>query len=72
MTLEQLREIEDVYVGPNEIADVLRTSPQTIRKQAQEDPSKLGFPVIVLQSRVIIPRKGFLFFLDNGHPKGIA
>lgn len=69
MTLEEIKELDDVYISPIEVADVLRTSPQTIRRQAQEDPGKLGFPVIVLGSRVIIPRKGFLYFLDYGHGK---
>lgn len=69
MTLRQIRESEKVYLLAEDIADIVESSANSIRRQAQEDPSKLGFPVIVIGNRVKIPREGFLFFLQYGHPK---
>lgn len=70
MTLLQMRESEKTFLTPGDVADVLETDPNTIRAQAQDDPSKLGFPVIVLCSRVKIPRLPFLKFIGELFPEG--
>lgn len=63
MTLEQLQQSKQLFVAPADISEILRCDPQCIRKQAQTDPSQLGFPVIVQGSRVRIPRIPFLRFI---------
>ena len=65
MTLEEIKASPSVLLTPAEIAPVLGCDPNVIRRQAQEDPSKLGFAVTVLCSRVKIPRKRFLEFLGE-------
>ena len=65
MTLEELKASPSVWLTPAEIAPVLECDPNVIRRQAQTDPSKLGFPVTVLCSRVKVPRKRFLEFLGE-------
>lgn len=65
MTLEEIRASEEVWLTPADIAPVLECDPQIIRRQAQDDPSKLGFPVTVLCSRVKVHRRGFLAFLGE-------
>lgn len=63
MTLEEIRASDKLLLTPNDVAEVLSFDPQVIRIQAKEDPSKLGFPVIVAGSRTKIPRIPFLRFL---------
>ena len=65
MTLEELEACPKAVVTAADIADILGASPNTIRFQAQECPEKLGFPVIVMGSRVKIPRKAFLAFMNG-------
>ena len=50
------------FYSPADIADYLGTDPNTIRIQAHENAKMLGFPVIVLGSRVKIPKEGFIRF----------
>ena len=62
MTLKDLRKDTRDFLLAEDVAAVLGRSAQLIRSQAQTDPSKLGFPVIVIGTRVQIPREGFLAF----------
>lgn len=66
MTIQEIKNSEDMWLIPADIAEVLECDPNVIRRQAQDDPSKLGFPVTVLCSRVKINRKGFLRFIGEG------
>lgn len=65
MTLEEIKASPSVWLTPAEIAPVLECDPNVIRRQAQTNPELLGFPVVVLCSRVKILRKGFLEFLGE-------
>lgn len=65
MTLEELEACPKAVVTAADIADILGASPNTIRSQAQECPEKLGFPVIVMGSRVKIPRIPFIMFMNG-------
>ena len=65
MTIQEMQNSPNRWLTPADIAPVLECDPNIIRRQAQEDPSKLGFPVVVLCSRVKINRKGFLKFIDE-------
>ena len=55
------------YQGPyftaEQVGKAMGWSPDGIRKQAQEDPSKLYFRVIVIKKRVYIPRIPFLEYI---------
>ena len=50
-----------------EVAEYLGADPQTIRVQAHKCPEKLGFPVIILKSRIYIPREAFINFCKYGY-----
>lgn len=63
MTLEEIRSSDKTFLLASELAEVLETDPNTIRWQAHNAPEKLGFPVIVMKSRVKIPRLPFLEFI---------
>ena len=70
MTLDQIRESTKETLSVVDVAEALGANPQTIRNQAQSDPIKLGFPVICLGARVIIPRMACLYFFEYGRPTG--
>jgi len=63
MTLEELNATDKPYVTASDIAEILGADAQTIRKVAKEEPEKLGFPVICIKRRVLIPTKPFLLYL---------
>ena len=65
MTIEEIKNSSAVWLTPADIAPVLECDANTIRAQAQDDPSKLGFPFTVLCSRVKVNRKGFLRFMGE-------
>lgn len=63
MTINDMLQSTDPFLSPADIAEVLHCDPQSIRSQAQADPGKLGYPVIVINRRIRIPRIPFLHFL---------
>lgn len=65
MTLAEIKKSPDMWLTAADIAPVLECNPDAIRHQAQTDPSKLGFPVVVIGTRVKIPRTPFLSFLGE-------
>ena len=50
---------------PDEVGIILGVNPQSIRNQARIIPNTLGFPVVVVGNRVLIPRKPFLKFIGE-------
>ncbi len=70
MTLQEIRNSDKQFLNVDEVAPALGVSPQNIRTQAQSDPIKLGFPVIQVCTRTIIPRMAFLYFIEYGRPTG--
>lgn len=65
MTIEEIKASGDRWLTADQIAAVLECDPNSIRRQAQDDPSKLGFAVVVICSRVKINRKRFLEFIGE-------
>lgn len=66
MTLQEIESSTKEVLTCQEVAPVLKCNPATLHMQAVEQPEKLGFPVIVMGSRVKIPRKPFLNFMNGG------
>ncbi len=63
MTINEMLQSSEPFLTPVDIAEILHCDPQSIRVQAQTDPSKLGYPVIVINRRIRIPRIPFLRYL---------
>ena len=63
MTIQEIRESDKVFLTSNDVAKLLGVDPYSINLQAHEDPSKLGFQVIVIGTRIKIPRIPFLKFI---------
>ncbi|MEL7610354.1 MAG: hypothetical protein AAGU74_12755 [Bacillota bacterium] len=68
VTLSDIEAMDREFLRAVDVAPVLGIDPQDIRGQAQNDASKLGFPVIVTGSRVRIPKEGFLYYCRYGRP----
>lgn len=68
MTIEQMRGSTAEFLTPKEAAEVIGCDPYAINVQAREDARKLGFPVCVMGTRVRIPRRAFLRWLEYGSP----
>ena len=68
MTLTEIEALEKAVLTCAEVAPVLMANPHTIHLQAVECPERLGFPVIVVGSRVKIPRIPFLMFMNGKRP----
>ena len=67
MTIEELMISDKEMLTANDVSPVIGCDPYSIIIQAKEDARNctrcLGFPVIVMGSRVRIPRRAFLKFL---------
>lgn len=67
MTMKEIRESDKDFLTPSEVREVLGCDTYSINVQAKEDASKLGFPVVILGTRVKIPRLGFLHWMQYGN-----
>jgi len=56
---------EKSILTPADVAPILGVNPQSIRMQAQRNPSKLGFSVSVIGTRILIPREAFINWLTG-------
>lgn len=63
MTIKEIRSLDREMLTAVEVAPIIGADPHLIRYQAHEKPEALGFPVIVVRSRVKIPRIPFLRFI---------
>lgn len=66
MTIADIEKIDKNMLTCTDIADYLGFNPNSIRLQAREDPTLLGFPVVVAGTRVQIPKAGFLQYIRYG------
>lgn len=65
MTLQEIKNSEKNMLLPSEVAPILGCNAHSIRVQARQYPELLGFPVVVIGNRTLIPRKPFLRFMGE-------
>lgn len=65
MTIEELKKSQRILVDAIDVAEILGVNPQSIRGQAHLDPAFLGFRVIVIGDRTLIPRKPFIEYITG-------
>ena len=65
MTLDDVKQMDADTITPAVAAQVLGCNPQWIRVAARQDKSLLGFPVVIIRSRVKIPRLAFIRFMEG-------
>ena len=66
MTLKEIEESGKEVLTCAGVWPLLKCIPATLHMQAIKWPKKLGFPVIVMGSRVKIPRRPFLAYMKEG------
>lgn len=65
MNLDQLAELPGEVLTAAQVAPLLQTNPDTLRRTAREYPGLLGFPVICMGNRVLIPKRPFISFMGG-------
>lgn len=65
MTLDDIKALDKPFLVPTDVAPYLGVDPYSINVQAKQDASKLGFPVIVIGTRVKIPKEAFIRFVTG-------
>ena len=65
MTLAEIKELDCDVIAPAQAAGVLKCDPHFIRLMARSDPLRLGFPVVVMNSRTKIPRIPFIRYIEG-------
>lgn len=63
--LETLAAKDAEFLLIREVAPLLGANPQSIRCQAHQRPELLGFPVVIIGSRVKIPKRPFIQFMTQ-------
>lgn len=72
MTRSEIEASDLEFLTPEQAAEVIGCKPYAINVQAKEDPRRLGFPVCMIGTRVRIPRRAFLRWLDGGSPRAMS
>lgn len=67
--LADLELMNEDWLTPEQAAPVLNTTQQTLLAAAKTNPSSLGIPVLVLKSRVKVPRLALIHFMKYGNAK---
>ena len=65
MTLQDIKQMDKDVITPAEAAQVVGCDPQQLRLTAREKPQNLGFPVIIVKSRIKIPRVAFIRYMEG-------
>lgn len=65
MTIQEIEQSNKEMLIPTDIAPILGCDAHAIRLQARDDPKRLGFPVVLVGTRVKIPKAGFLNYLKG-------
>lgn len=60
MTLQDLEQIPREYLLPKEVAPILGCNPYSINVAAKKGPDRFPFPVIIMGTRVRIPKIPFI------------
>lgn len=65
MTLKEIKASNKEFLTASDIAPVIQCNPQSLRNQAKRDASKLGFPVTIINNRILFPRVAFLHYIGE-------
>lgn len=65
-TIKELEAYTKEILTPAQVAKVLGCDAHSIRIQAKRHPETLNFPVLVIRTRVLIPKAAFLRFMKGG------
>ena len=60
---ERLQALDKPFFAPRDVCAILGVASYSINLTAYEDPSQLGYPVMLARRRVRIPKASFLDFV---------
>ena len=61
-TLEEIEACPKAMLTPTDVAGYLGCEAYSINRAAKDAPGLMGFPIIVMGTRVRIPKEGFVRF----------
>lgn len=64
-TIEEIKATEKAFLTCAEIAPVIGSDPHALRVEAKKEHSRLGFPVLIIGTRVKIPTAGFINWYEG-------
>lgn len=65
MTLDDIKAIDREFLTPAQVAEILNCSAHGVRIWARQRPEQLGFPVCIIGTRVRIPKRPFIQFMEG-------
>ena len=65
MSLDDLKRLDREVLTPTQVADLLNCSAHGVRSWARQRPEQLGFPVCIIGTRVRIPKRPFIQFMEG-------
>ena len=72
MTVNEIKVLDREFLIPADVAPILGCDAQDIRVAARQRPERLGFSVAVIGTRVKIPRRAFLNWIEGRCENGNA
>lgn len=64
-TLDELKQCDKLLMTLDEIAGIVHIAAQNMRDQAEKNPAMLGFPTVVANGTVRVPRIPFIKFMEG-------
>lgn len=65
LTLNDIKDMDREMLTPEIVGKVMGVAPYSISVQARTRPDLLGFPVHVHGTRTLIPRRGFIRWMEG-------
>ena len=65
MMLQEIKDMDREFITPGIAAKILGCDPQYLRITARQAKEELGFPVVILRSRVKILRLAFIRYMEG-------
>lgn len=65
MSLDDLKRLDREFLTPAQVAEILNCSAHGVRIWARQRPEQLGFPVCIIGTRVRIPKRPFIQFMEG-------
>lgn len=67
LTVDDIKKLPDEFLTPEQVSGVIGCMPYSLNLQAKEDITKLGFPACLIGTRLRVPRKAFIRWMEVGN-----
>lgn len=65
MTIQEIKATDKAFLTCADIAPAIGSDPHALRLEARKPNSRLGFPVMLIGTRVKIPTEGFVAWYEG-------